>query len=55
MSVLERRGAQRSSNGFTSPSRRRVSTVAHISGLALAVVAPGLALSGLIEVVTDGD
>ena len=55
MSVLERRGAQRRRDGFTIPTRRRVSTVAHISGLALAVVAPGLALSGMIEVATEGD
>lgn len=44
-----------SAQGFTAPSRRITSTVAHISGLALAVVAPGLAISATIEFAVGGD
>lgn len=56
MSVIERlRERPRVHTGFAAPSRRVPSTVAHISGLALAVVSPGLALSGVIEIITGGD
>lgn len=41
--------------GFTPPSRRLPSTVAHISGLALLAVAPGLVLSAGVEFAGGGD
>lgn len=40
---------------FSRPSRRIPSTVSHISGLALLVVAPGLAISAVVEFVGNGD
>lgn len=40
---------------FDAPSRRIPSTVGHISGLALLVVAPGLAISALVELIGYGD
>jgi len=53
--MLERRSSTRGPNGFAAPSRRLPSTVAHISGLALAAVAPGLFLSAIVEFVGGGD
>ena len=53
--MLERRAMSRHETGFTAPSRRIASTVAHISGLALLVVAPGLLLSALVEFIGGGD
>lgn len=47
-------GGQRS-RGFSEESRRVRSTVAHISGLALLVVAPGLLLSAIVEFTLGGD
>ncbi len=40
---------------FPAPSRRWDSTVAHISGLSLLVVAPGLIVSALVEWIGTGD
>lgn len=53
--MLERRSQARVQQGFTPPSRRLPSTVAHISGLALLVVAPGLMLSAGVEFAGGGD
>lgn len=53
--MLERRTKERAQNGFSAPSRRLSSTVAHISGLALLVVAPGLVISAGVEFVDGGD
>lgn len=53
--MLERRATRRTTTGFTKPSRRLPSTVAHISGLALLVVTPGLAVAALVEFVGQGD
>ena len=51
---LERR-AERRTGGFTAPSRRIPSTVAHICGLALAVISPGLLIASIVEFVGFGD
>ncbi len=53
--MLERRASRRQADGFHAPSRRVRSTVAHISGLALLAVAPGLAVSSIVELVGGGD
>jgi trk system potassium uptake protein TrkH len=52
--MLERRAETRRPGGFTAPSRRLPSTVAHISGLALLVVAPGLFISAIVEFIGGG-
>ncbi len=53
--MLERRSVSRHESGFTAPPRRISTTVGHISGLALLVVAPGLLLSALVEFIGAGD
>lgn len=53
--MLERRSARRRPAGFTEPSRRLPSTVAHISGLALLTVAPGLVVAAIVEFIGSGD
>lgn len=49
MTALQRRLGRNKARGFRAPSRRLPSTIIHICGLALLAVAPGLALSALIE------
>ena len=51
---LERRSEKRTA-GFTAPSRRIPSTVAHICGLALAVISPGLLIAAIVEFIGFGD
>ena len=51
--MLERRSQDR--EGFSKPSRRLPSTVAHISGLALLAIMPGLVVSAGVEFVGGGD
>ena len=53
--MLERRAARRSPDGFTESSRRLPSTVAHISGLALLAITPGLVISAIVEFIGEGD
>lgn len=43
-----------SNNGFAKPSRRLPSTVAHISGLALLAISPGLVLAAIVEFIGIG-
>ncbi len=51
---LERRSETRK-DGFSTPSRRIPATVTHICGLALLTIAPGLAVSAVVEFVGGGD
>ena len=53
--MLERRAKRRTADGFEQPSRRLPSTVAHISGLALLAITPGLVLSAIVEFIGAGD
>ena len=53
--MLERRASRRTVDGFTDSSRRLPSTVAHISGLALLTITPGLVVSAVVEFVGGGD
>lgn len=53
--MLERRAARRTTDGFTETSRRVPSTVAHISGLALLAITPGLVVSAIVEFIGAGD
>lgn len=53
--MFQRRSSTRPVDGFTPPTRRLPSTVAHISGLALLAVAPGLVLSAGVEFAGGGD
>lgn len=53
--MLERRSTRRSPDGFVKPSRRLQSTVAHISGLALLAITPGLVVAAIVEFVGAGD
>jgi len=53
--MLERRSVKRDTAGFAKPSRRLPSTVAHISGLALLAITPGLVVAAIVEFVGSGD
>ena len=53
--MLDRRSETRVDDGFATPSRRVPATVIHICGLALLAIAPGLALSSVVEFVGGGD